>query len=89
MQYSTWSWDFIAIVWKVPTRGLHWVWGPAGAANHAGAGGFTSAAGGSGWSENLAGDRLADKPDPDNVLQWWKLSKECFPVLSKCARFLF
>ncbi len=38
-------------------RGLHWVCAPAGPnANLAGAGGFTFAAGGSGRSENFAGD---------------------------------
>ncbi len=41
-------------------RGLHWVWAPAGPAgpnaNLVGGGGFTFAAGGSGWSENLMGD---------------------------------
>ncbi len=33
---------------------MHWVWAPAGPnANLAGAGGFTFAAGGSGWSEHF------------------------------------
>ncbi|KAI2645924.1 Transposable element Hobo transposase [Labeo rohita] len=34
------------------------------------------------------GSRLEDKPDPENVLQWWKFNKERFPVLSKCVRFI-
>ncbi len=39
------------------TRELHWVWAPAGPnANLVGAGGSTFAAGGSGRSENFAGD---------------------------------
>ncbi len=44
-------------------RRLHWVWAPAGTAgtagpnaNLVGAGGFTFAAGGSGRSDNFAGD---------------------------------
>ncbi len=45
-------------VWStLQNRGLHWVWAPAGPnANPAGAGSFTFAAGGSGWSENFAED---------------------------------
>ncbi len=45
-------------VWStLQSRGLHWVWAPAGPnANPAGAGSFTFAAGGSGWSENFADD---------------------------------
>ncbi len=39
------------------SRGLHWVWAPAGPnANIAAAGGITFAAGESRWSENLVGD---------------------------------
>ncbi len=39
------------------SRGLHWVWAPAGPnAKLAAAGGITFAAGGSGRSENLVGD---------------------------------
>ena len=30
--------------------------------------------------------RLAEKPDPDNVLQWWRFNKDRFPALSKLAR---
>ena len=30
--------------------------------------------------------RLTEKPDPDNVLQWWRFNKDRFPALSKLAR---
>ncbi len=48
---------WLAFTRAVHSRGLHWVWAPAGPnANLVGAGGFTFAAGGSGRSENFAGD---------------------------------